>query len=245
MLLRIEDLDRDRRRPDIADSQRDDLRWLGLPWDAEVPPQSERSYEDELRALERAGHTYHCNCTRAQIAAVGGVYPGTCREAGHTEGVLRLRLPAGPVAFLDARFGPRQVDPGVVFGDPIIARRDRTAAYPLAVVVDDHRDGVTEVVRGADLLDHTAVQILVRRLLGWGDAVRWLHAPLILGPDGKKLSKSHQSLEIRALRAVGWSSVDVWRVILPWLGLPGTRPDPALFDPGRGPRGPITWVGRV
>lgn len=245
VLLRVEDLDADRRRPEIADAQRADLTWLGLDWDAEVTPQSGRSYAEALRRLAADGATYRCGCTRAAVAAAGGVYPGTCRDRALEAGVVRLRLPNEIVTFEDRRFGLRSVSPVQAFGDPIIARRDGTAAYPLAVVVDDDRDGVTEVVRGADLLDHTALQIQVRQRLGVTRPMTWMHAPLILGPDGKKLSKSHQSLEIRSLRDAGWRPADVWRTVLPWLGLPGTRPDPSTFEASRGPRGPITWMGRV
>jgi glutamyl/glutaminyl-tRNA synthetase len=119
------------------------------------------------------------------------------------------------------------------------------------VVADDIADGVTEVARGADLVDQSAVQAVLWRALG-AEPPTWLHAPLILGGDGKKLSKSHRAAAVGDLRELGWSSGDVWRVVLPWLGLaaPAAAIDAraplhhalAAFDPARIPRGPFTWV---
>lgn len=239
MLLRIEDVDTQRARADVAASQRDDLQWLGLHWDAEVPPQSTRDYGEALAAL--SAHTYRCTCTRRQIRASGAVYLGTCRDAGHAEGALRLRLPAGQVAFDDRRWGPQSFDP-TTFGDPVLVRSDGVVAYHLAVVTDDIRDGVTEVVRGSDLLPITAVQVRLYEALGV-PCPTWMHAPLILGADGRKLSKSHGSTELRALRAEGARPADVWRIVWPWLGLdPSLTLDEATvaFEPTAGPRGPIT-----
>lgn len=237
LLLRVEDLDGARADSEVATGQRDDLRWLGLGWDEETAPQSSRRYDEALRTL--AAHTYRCTCTRAQLREHSGPCP--CRDAGHTEGAVRLRLPDEVVRFTDLRFG-RQAVTLPPLGDPVLARRDGVVGYTLAVVVDDGRDGVTDVVRGADLLEHTAVQIHLRDLLKLPQP-RWTHAPLILGPDGRKLSKSHGSLEIRALRAAGWSPAHVRAVVLPWLGLhPSLPPDEAAarWDPAAGPRGPIT-----
>lgn len=236
LLLRIEDVDLQRSRPDVEDRIRRDLDWLGLHWDAEVPRQSARDYAPWLARLS----TYRCACSRKEV--VGAPYPGTCREAGHADGAARFRLPAGVIAVRDRKFGVRDVDPRAAFGDPIVRRRDGQYTYNLAVVADDVADGVTEVVRGADLLDFTAVQLRLWEAFG-APPPTFLHAPLILGPDGRKLSKSHGALAIRALREAGWSAAQVWDVVLPWLGLPpgadlasATR----AFDPASGPRGPIT-----
>lgn len=238
LLLRVEDLDPERSREDVTADLRDDLTWLGLTWDREVPPQSARSYDDAVAALAPA--TYRCTCTRAEVRAAGGVYPGTCRDAGHRDGALRLRLPPGPVRFVDRRFGPCEVDPNAL-GDPVLVRRDGVVGYNLAVVVDDHRDGVDEIVRGADLLEVTAVQVRLREALGVPQPT-WLHAPLVLGPDGRKLGKSHGSTELRALRRAGATPQDVLRIVLPWLGLPGDLDLDAAasrFDAAAGPRGPV------
>jgi glutamyl-Q tRNA(Asp) synthetase len=214
LLLRIEDVDASRAVPGRADEIRHDLAWLGLEWDVEVAPQSERDYSPALQKL--APKLYSCTCTRRQLA--GGSYPGTCRDAGHPEGALRFRLPHGEVRFFDRWRGAHAIDPNT-FGDPVLRRRDGVFAYNLAVVADDIADGVTEVVRGGDLLEFTAVQVRLWEALG-ARPPTWLHTPLILGADGRKLSKSHGALAIGALRDAGCSAQDLWNVVLPWFGYP-------------------------
>lgn len=241
LLLRVEDVDTTRARADIEAALRDDMIWLGLDWDREVTPQSARDYGWALEALRQ--HTYFCECTRAQIRANGGRHPElTCRERRSTQGAVRYALPQGEVTFTDRRWGRRSLEPGE-FGDPVLRRRDGVCAYTLAVVADDIVDGVTEVVRGADLLDYSAVQSLLWRALG-ATPPTWLHAPLLLGGDGRKLSKSHGSLHIGALRDAGWTPAHVWALLLPMLGFDQgadalTAEAAATFDPARGPRGPI------
>ena len=243
VLLRMEDVDTTRSRREVEERQRADLRWLGLHWDEETRRQSERDYGPALEAL--ADHTYRCTCTRRQIRDAGGVYPGTCRTLGRTEGAVRFRLEPGPELVDDRRWGPTDVVPDA-FGDPVLVRKDGLAAYNLAVVTDDVLDGVSEVVRGADLLEFTGVQVRLWKALG-ATPPTWLHAPLILGPDGRKLSKSHGALHVGALREAGWTPADVWRLVLPWLGLEGDELQGAVerFDPMAGPRGPLqlTWEG--
>ncbi|MEQ1502495.1 MAG: glutamate--tRNA ligase family protein [Myxococcota bacterium] len=236
LLLRIEDVDRQRARTEIERSIREDLRWLGIDWDEETPPQRLRDYTPWLDRLRAS--TYRCTCSRREVA---GPYPGTCRGAAHAEGGIRFRLPPGEVTWVDRRFGPRTIDPNQ-FGDPVLMRRDGVATYNLAVVVDDLCDGVTEVVRGADLLDYTAVQLHLWRAFG-ATPPSWLHAPLVLGPDGAKLSKSHGSTEIRALAAAGATPADVWRRLLPALGLGGfdhLHAAVGAFRPDGGSVEPIT-----
>ena len=231
LLLRIEDVDTTRSVPGRADEIRRDLNWLGLHWDAETTPQSERDYSPVLRAL--SPHLYACTCTRSQRA--GQPYPGTCREAGHAEGALRFRLPPGNVGFHDRRLGGLDVDPNV-FGDPVLRRRDGVFAYNLAVVADDLADGVTEVVRGGDLLEFTSVQIRLWEAMG-ARPPTWLHTPQIIGADGRKLSKSHDALAISSLRTRGFTAQEIWDVVLPWFGYPeGTALADAVssFDPARG-----------
>ncbi len=239
LLLRFEDVDTLRARAEVEASQREDLRWLGLEWDEEVPRQSERDYLPALQRLE--DRLYYCTCTRRQLREAGGVHPQSCRLAGHQEGAVRFWLPLGEVRVVDRRWGTRTVDP-TRLGDPVLRRRDGLFTYTHAVVADDVTDGVTEVVRGADLLDFTAVQ--QRLWEAWGaPPPTWLHCALVLGPDGKKLSKSHGSLELRALRAAGWTRRQVWDLLLPWLGLEsGLEPTDAIrsFDPRRLLFGPIT-----
>lgn len=238
VLLRIEDVDRQRARDVVADGQRRDLDWLGLAWDAEVPRQSERDYAPWL---ERLGGLYRCVCTRRDAK---GSYSGTCRTAGHAEGSWRWTLPAGTVLFVDRCRGPQRVDPEVAFGDPIVRRADGLFTYALANVVDDLVDGVTEVVRGADLLDYSASQIRLWEALG-ATPPTWLHGPLILGPNGRKLSKSHGAVHVGDLRAAGWSQRDVWATVLPWLGLDvvgDIAQAVANFDATRLERGPWMWA---
>ncbi len=206
LLLRIEDLDRGRSRAEVAAAQRADLRWLGVDWDHETPPQSTRAYPvDGLPS-------YRCDCSRRQRLA------GACRcaEVPRATGRLCFRCPRVPVAFTDELQGPQCFTPD---HDPTLLQRDGSAAYPLAVVVDDHRDGVNQVVRGADLLAATAEQRCIGAALGIA-APRTLHVPVLLGPDGRKLSKSHGSTELRALRERGWTPAAIWARLLPVLGLP-------------------------
>ncbi len=224
LLLRVEDLDRGRARDEVAAGQREDLLWLGLSWDEEVVPQSRRAYS--LDGLP----VYRCACSRAVRLARGC----RCRELPSETGAWRFRVPSGPVGFVDRALGPRQVVPD---DDPILMRESGEAAYPLAVVVDDARDGVTEVVRGADLLEATGTQLRLHACLGLAPPT-YLHTPLLLGTDGKKLSKSHGSTEIRALRAAGWTADRVWATLLPLLGLPATPLAAARLDPERIPPGP-------
>lgn len=238
ILLRVEDIDTTRARRDVEDDQRRELEWLGLVWDRETPRQSERDYGEALQSLQSL--TYRCGCTRAQIRATGGVYQGTCRKRGLTQGALRFRVPEGTVTFYDDRWGPRQEDPSR-FGDPVFQRKDGIISYNLAVVVDDMRDGVTEVVRGADLLDYSALQARIWSSLG-GTPPRWMHSPLIVSVDGSKLSKSHASLHIGALREAGWEPVHIWKLVFAWLGITeasSLEEAVPLFRPKAGCLGPL------
>jgi len=243
LLLRSEDLDRGRAREEVAEGQRRDLAWLGIDWDEEVAPQSTRAYS--LAGVP----VYRCTCNRAARLA------GTCRCRAATQGAheqdpivrdgaWRFLTPPGEVTFIDRARGPQTFAP---LEDPILMR-DGEPGYPLAVVVDDARDGVTEVVRGADLLDATATQIRLHEALGLTPPT-YLHAPVLLGEDGKKLSKSHGSTELRALRAAGWTPLRVWQTLLPLLGLPrGPLAAAAVrMDPTKIPSGPfvIDAAGRV
>jgi glutamyl-tRNA synthetase len=226
LLLRVEDLDRGRAREEIAAAQRDDLRWLGIDWDEEVTPQSGRVYS--LDGLP----VYRCACNRATRLARAC----RCREAPAAAGAWRFRVPPGPVAFVDRALGRQRLEPD---DDPVVMRAGGEVAYPLAVVVDDARDGVTEVVRGADLLEATATQLRLHEQLGLPPPT-YLHVPLLLGPDGKKLSKSHGSTELRALRAAGVTPGEVWAMLLPVLGLPPGPLAAARLDPAAIPPGPRT-----
>ena len=237
-LLRFEDLDVGRVRAGIAERQADELRWLGLDWDEQPVYQHDRLalYAAAIARLEADGLTYPCFCSRADIRAAaaphgdeGPVYAGTCRSvppAGAARRVaegepaaLRLRL-EGTVAWHDELCGPGSDDLAVRCGDIVVRRRDGVIAYQLAVVVDDHEQGVTHVLRGDDLLGSTARQLRLRALLGHAQVPVHAHVPLLLGPAGSRLAKRDASPSIGEARAAG---VDP-RTIVGWLarsaGLP-------------------------
>jgi glutamyl-Q tRNA(Asp) synthetase len=198
-LVRIEDLDTPRVQPGAADDILRTLERLGLGWDGPVLFQSRRSeaYRHALVRLEK--HTYWCGCTRREIAdsslglAADGaqIYPGTCRgglAAGKEARALRLRTTGEEIVFEDRVQGPQGQILEQETGDFVLRRADGQFAYQLAVVVDDAEQGVTDVVRGADLLDSTARQIYLQRLLGYAQP-RYLHVPAAVNQAGEKLSK--------------------------------------------------------
>ena len=203
-IVRMEDLDRMTSSIDVAKAQLEALDWLGLDWDQPVVYQSERfdRYDEAIEELRGRGLTYPCYCSRREIAAASvaphgdsdGPYPGTCRHLKGEERAAREAAGRRPALRLVA---PRHVgtfDDGV-FGtftgwidDVVLRRNDGVAAYNLAVVVDDAAQGVTEVVRGADLLASTPRQMLLAELLGLPQ-MHYLHVPMVVGPDGSRLAK--------------------------------------------------------
>jgi glutamyl-Q tRNA(Asp) synthetase len=202
-VVRIEDLDPPREVPGAGDAILRTLEAFGLHWDGPVLYQSARheAYRAALEHLRREGHAYDCGCTRREISASGRpgldgpVYPGTCRNglpAGKRSRAVRLRTGPGSVEFPDRAQGRIRQDVAREVGDFVIRRADGLFAYQLAVVVDDAHQGVTDVVRGADLLDSTPRQILVQRLLDLPTPA-YLHHPLVLTPRGEKLSKQTQA----------------------------------------------------
>jgi glutamyl-Q tRNA(Asp) synthetase len=196
-LVRIEDLDRPREQPGAAHEILRTLQRFGLYWDEPVIFQSLRTeaYKRTLEALR--DHTYWCGCTRREIAdsaevAVDGakIYPGTCRTglpAGKTPRALRLKA-SQRVLFRDRAQGPQDQDLAAAIGDFVLYRADGQFAYQLAVVVDDAEQSITDIVRGADLLDSTARQIHLQGLLGYAQP-RYLHVPMAVNEAGAKLSK--------------------------------------------------------
>ena len=198
-LVRIEDLDQPRTLPGAADEILRGLERFGLTWDGPVLYQSLRGarYEEALRKLQAS--TYWCGCTRSEIAdsalglAADGaqIYPGTCRAGlppGRAARALRLQVSRHTVSFADRVQGPCEQDLGREVGDFVLYRADGQVAYQLAVVVDDAEQGVTDVVRGADLIDSTGRQLLLQRLLGY-PRPRYLHVPVAVNARGEKLSK--------------------------------------------------------
>jgi glutamyl-tRNA synthetase len=242
-LLRIEDIDPQRSHREYAELIMDDLRWLGLEWDEGPYWQSERGdiYEHYLKVLADKGMTYPCYCTRADILATQAphesdgrvVYKGTCRnlppDSRRGPAAIRMRVPEegeGIVTFTDGHYGPQTVDLTSQCGDFIVRRKDGAWAYQLAVVVDDARMGVTEVVRGADLLSSTARQLYLYRLLGL-QAPGFAHCPLLLAPDGRRLSKRDGDQSLENLREKYTAQEIVGKLAYAY----GLQPEPAPCTP--------------
>ena len=204
-LVRIEDIDPPREQPGAAAQILRTLERFSLHWDGEVIYQSQRHerYQAILDELYQQGKTYHCCCTRAQIQAAGGFYPGTCRDKQYPplNAAVRLRVDAPCLSFQDQLLGLITVEPRLASEDFILKRRDGLFAYNLAVVIDDADCGVTEVVRGADLLEPTVRQITLYQQLGWS-VPSWLHLPLALQQNGLKLSKQNHAPAIDELPVV-------------------------------------------
>ena len=205
-LVRIEDLDPPRVAPGSADEILRTLEACGMEWEGTVVHQSGRAdaYHYALHALRQHGNLYACACSRREIAdsgvagVEGYVYPGTCREgvpAGRTARAWRVLARDATVAFDDAVQGRIEQDVGQTIGDFVLYRSDRVYAYQLAVVVDDAEQGITHVVRGADLLDSTARQIYLQRLLGLATP-RYAHLPVAVNARGEKLSKQTRARAI-------------------------------------------------
>jgi len=197
-LIRMEDVDTMRNVKGADKLLLDSLEAFGFEWDGDVIYQTDRShlYADALEQLNRQQVVYPCTCSRKHLSSLDdyqttGIYPGTCRDnllPFHDEHAIRLKVNNTDIQFDDIVMGPQRENLATACGDFVIKRRDGLFAYQLAVVVDDASQGVTEIVRGADLLDSTARQIYLQQCLGYTTPA-YLHLPLALGSDGKKLSK--------------------------------------------------------
>lgn len=204
-LVRMEDLDLARNIPGAADHILSTLEAYGMQWDNSVVFQSERTalYHRTLDSLLDDGHAFRCDCSRKMITAAGGIYPGTCRTRhleARAEHAIRVRVTDQQVGFTDRLQGHFSQNLSSDTGDFIVRRRDGVVAYQLAVVVDDIAQGVTDVVRGADLIDSTPRQLWLYRLLHQPPP-RYLHIPLIMRTDGEKLSKRLASAPIDPVQA--------------------------------------------
>lgn len=216
LVLRIEDLDPDRCRPEYAEILKEDLHWLGLSWDREQEPQSRRSdaYAQAFARLEAMGLVYPCYCTRGELHAASAphasdgriLYAGTCRHLTDEQRREKTKAPAWRLIVPDRSFtfhdrlqGAYTENLARDCGDFIIRRADGVFAYQLAVVVDDAAGGVTQVVRGMDLLDSTPRQLYLYELLDL-PAPEFCHVPLLIAPDGRRLSKRDRDLDLGALR---------------------------------------------
>ena len=235
-VLRIEDIDGARCRPEFEEAILDDLGWLGVAWDG-APRRQSGHMEDYARALARLdslGAIYPCFCTRGEIRAEiaragaaphgpdGFVYPGTCRALAPETRRRRILMGephawrldsrraaavAGPLAWRDRKFGEQEVDADAL-GDVVVARKDVPTSYHLAVTVDDALAGVTLVTRGQDLFAASGVHRLLQALLGLEPPV-WLHHPLITDAGGVRLAKRNRAMTLRALRRAGRSAAEV------------------------------------
>jgi glutamyl-Q tRNA(Asp) synthetase len=253
-LVRMEDLDTPRVVPGSADEILAALERYGLTWDRSVVRQSERTalYEEALASLRRDGFLYDCACSRAELqrspsAPAGGetVYPGTCRGGlapGRSARAIRFRVPEERIAFDDLVRGPVAEDVAIRTGDFVVRRVDGLFAYQLAVVVDDGAQGITQVVRGGDLLDSTARQIALQRALRL-PTPRYGHLPLVVGAGGVKLGKRDGALPLPSLDPARVAAT--LGLALAILGVEGVEPaEPSAmlqealerFDPARIPR---------
>ena len=216
-LLRIEDVDVPRCPRRLAQQCIDDLTWLGFTWDEPPLYQSDRIdiYRAALDRLTEAGHTYPCFCTRAQLMSLAApnqgdtqvIYQGTCAHLSAEEAAeraktrapaTRLRVPDEEVAFTDGLFGVQKENLQRDCGDFILRRSDGLYGYQLAVVVDDALQGVTEVVRGRDILSATPRQLYLQRLLGYPQP-EYVHIPLLVDAQGRRLAKRDKDLDLTAL----------------------------------------------
>jgi glutamyl-tRNA synthetase len=265
--LRVEDLDGPRVKRGAAEAALEDLRWLGLDWDGEVLWQSTRAaaHDEALARLRAAGRVYPCVCTRQEVEAAasapnegdeGPPYPGTCRgrfrsaeEAARATGrapAWRFVVPPGEVAWTDGARGAQARDPAREGGDFVVAKKTGEAAYQLAVVVDDAFQGVTDVLRGDDLVPSTPRQLLLYEALGLA-APRFAHLPLVRGDDGRRLAKRHGDTRLAHYRALGVRPERVVGLLAAWSGL-APRADVAArelvagFDLARVPRGDVAFV---
>ena len=227
-LVRMEDLDRTRAVPGSADEILRTLAAFGLLWDGKVEYQSRRTplYSEALASLQAVGRTFECSCSRRELSADESGYPGTCRQGPRKPGdtAIRFRVDDTETAVFEDRFQGSIALAMSKLGDVIVRRRDGVFAYQLAVVVDDALQGITDVVRGADLLESTGWQIALQRALRQRTP-RYAHLPLLLERTGGKLSKSRRSMAIDPRRA-GAQMLEVLRLLglAPPAELDGARP---------------------
>ena len=224
VLLRVEDLDTPRTKEWAGAQAIEDLGWLGLDWDGVAALQSlrETRYREILEELKSQELVYPCSCTRSEVEASssaphesqldGTVYAGTCASRSASDAVdldalgiryaWRFRMPESTPAWSDELHGEQWLDARKLLGDFVVARSYGPTAYQLAVVVDDHDQSITHVVRGDDLIYSTYRQHAIYQALGW-PSPRMLHVPLVIGPDGKRLAKRHGDSRLSLMREKG------------------------------------------
>lgn len=278
IVLRIEDLDGPRVKPQAIEGAIDTLAWLGMDWDEGPIVQSHdlSPYRDAMRTLAARGLAFPSELSRQEIEAAmsapqsdAPISDGDEPAPGHEARCPpSLRPPLGPcgfddpntnwrfvtpdatVDFVDAFAGPRSIRPIDTVGDFVVWTKRGQPAYQLAVVVDDHRQGITHIVRGDDLLDSGARQLLLYRALGQSPEPAYCHLPLVVGPDGRRLAKRHGDTRVAAYRGAGATPERVVGLMARWCGItkPGepvramsAREFASGLDLGRMPRGPIRF----
>ncbi|MBB6431450.1 tRNA glutamyl-Q(34) synthetase GluQRS [Algisphaera agarilytica] len=270
IVMRIEDLDGPRVKPEASQQAIDILDWLGMDWDGEAIFQSHdlSRYEEALGALSRKRLTYRCPATRSEILAAASAphvddheqrYPGLYRPENRpadappipeeADTAIRVIVPEGEITFVDELHGPQAVDVQQQVGDFIVQTKAGLPSYQLAVVVDDDHQGVTDIVRGDDLLRSTARQVFLQDALGLSPRPRYYHVPLVLGEDGHRLAKRHGDTRTAMYREQGVRPERIVGLLAWWCGLTDTReelaadeflrtfdwaklsPDPIIFTP--------------
>lgn len=271
IVMRMEDLDGPRIKAGAAEESLDLLRWLGIDWDegpyfqlADLTP-----YDAALAQLAAQGDIYFCTCTRKQIEAAALSaphgdehelrYPGTCRPAERvplsqedltrTDAALRLRVPEGQIEFLDQFAGRQSFDVQQSIGDFLVRTKENLPSYQLAVVVDDARQGIDQVIRGDDLLSSTPRQMLLYDKLGLQSLPAYMHLPLVVGSDGRRLAKRHGDSRLSHYREQGVRAERIIGLLAEWCGL-GSRSEMsaqeflARFQPTDMPHEQVVFTDR-
>jgi glutamyl-Q tRNA(Asp) synthetase len=203
VIIRLEDHDRNRFRPEYEESILADLEWLGLNGGRTRQSDNHTRYRTAAERLSGSGHAYFCDCARKRCN-------GHCRERGLTEGVLRFRVTDGTEQFEDLRLGPQSQEPAGQEGDFVLQDAQGQWTYQHCVVADDIAEGITLVIRGEDILDSTGRQLQLFRALGHPAPPRYLHHPLVTDASGKKLSKKEFAKSLGDLRREGWTAERVF-----------------------------------
>ncbi|MFW6146244.1 MAG: tRNA glutamyl-Q(34) synthetase GluQRS [Planctomycetota bacterium] len=251
LLLRVEDLDGPRVKAGAAAQAIEDLQWLGLTWDEQTPDQSQRAevYAEAVRTLQAAGRAYPCSCSRKDVQRAASaphredgivVYPGTCRgrwadedaarRASGRPPAIRMAVDGAAIALDDRIAGAQQFDLRATCGDFVIRKADGVAAYQLAVVLDDAAGGVTDIVRGDDLLDSTPRQLLLQRALDLAPGPTYWHLPLVIGPDGRRLAKRHGDTRLAHYRDCGVTPERLLGLLAFWSGQLDRRKPVSMRD---------------
>ncbi|MEQ8769569.1 MAG: glutamate--tRNA ligase family protein [Phycisphaerales bacterium] len=239
--MRVEDLDTPRVKPGVIGRTLETLAWLGLDWDGDAVIQSDHAdaHAAAMESLARAGRVYPCELTRSEIEAAASAphegereqrFPPELRPAGLGPRAFddpstnwRFLVDPGAVSFEDRFAGPQRVDPGAGVGDFVVWTKRGSAAYQLAVVVDDAAAGVTQIVRGDDLIDSAGRQLLLYRALGLAPEPACWHLPLVRGVDGRRLAKRHGDTRIDTYRAQGVEASRIIGLCASWCGITAER----------------------